>query len=167
VRAGHSTITLAAKTELTLIPIGGGVHVDMDAGSLYFSAAENELVEVHAQEALLRPEAAQPTQARITILAPKVVQISAVHGGLNFSYREEFRNLPEGQTHRTYLDAGDEPQVANGSAGLKGRDGWQGSVFHGGRRCGNRRRACGEGSCRLGVRKPAGESLPALELELM
>jgi hypothetical protein len=119
VRARHSTITLAAKTELTLIPIGGGVHVDMDAGSLYFSAAENELVEVHAQEALLRPEAAQPTQARITILAPKVLQISAVHGGLNFSYREEFRNLPEGQTCRTYLEAADEPQVANGSAGLK------------------------------------------------
>jgi hypothetical protein len=129
VRAGHSTITLAAKTELTLIPIGGGVHVDMDPGSLYFSAPENELVEVHAQEALLGPEAAQPTQARITILAPKVLQISAVHGGLNFSYREEFRNLPEGQTYRTYLDAADEPQVANGSAGLKAVMGGKAAYF--------------------------------------
>jgi len=114
VRAGHSTLALAGKTEVTLVPIRGGMHVDMDAGSLHFSAAEKEVVEVHAEEALLRPESDQATQALVTILAPKVLQIRTQHGGLNLSYREEFRNLPEGETYRIYLDAPAEPQ---GSAG--------------------------------------------------
>jgi hypothetical protein len=47
---------------------------------------------------LLRPEKDQPTEAQIATLAPKVLQITARHGGLNFSYCEEFRNLPEGET---------------------------------------------------------------------
>jgi hypothetical protein len=51
---------------------------------------------VHAEEALVRPETNQPTQGLVTILAPKVLQVTAQHGGLNFSDRQEFRNLPEG-----------------------------------------------------------------------
>jgi hypothetical protein len=93
----------------------------MNAGSLYFSTAENDAADVHGEEAMLRSDSGQPTQARITIFAPKVLvlQVSTVHGGLNFSYREEFRNLPEGQTYRIYLDAPAEPQMAAGSGGAK------------------------------------------------
>ena len=118
VQVGHSTLALAGNTEVTLVPISGGTHVDMQAGSFYFSAAENEMVEVHAEEALLRPTSNQPTQAQVTILAPKVLQIAARHGALDFSYREEFRNLPEGQTYRIYLDSPAEPQIVT-SAGAQ------------------------------------------------
>ncbi len=125
VRVGHSTLALAGNTEVTLYPISGGMHVDMSAGSLYFSGAENEAIEVHVAEALLRPESNQPTQAVITILAPKVLQVTARHGGLNFTYRQEFRNLPEGETYRIYLDAPAEAQVAAGigsqKAGVAGK----------------------------------------------
>lgn len=115
VRAGRSTLALGSSTQAALMPISGGMHIDLTVGTIYFSAAENDAVEVHAGEALLRPEKNQPTQAQITILSPKVLQITARHGGLNFSYREEYRNLPEGETYRIYLDAPAEPQGAAGA----------------------------------------------------
>src|ERR1700740_52450 len=115
-RAGRSTLALSGKTEVTLHPISGGLHVDLSAGSLYFSAAENEAVEVDAEEAMIRPENSQPTQATVTILSPKVLQVSARHGGLSFSYRAEFRNLPAGETYRIYLDAPAGPSVASEAA---------------------------------------------------
>jgi hypothetical protein len=119
VRVGHSTLTLGGNTDVALIRIDSGVHVDMSAGSLHFSGAENEVMEVHVAEALLRPESNQPTQALVTILAPKVLQITARHGGLNFTYRQEFQNLPEGETYRIYLDAPAEPQSAAGTGTQK------------------------------------------------
>ena len=115
VRAGRSTLALGSSTQAALMPISDGMHIDLMVGTIYFSAAGNDAVEVHAGEALLRPEKNQPTQAQITILSPKVLQITARHGGLNFSYREEFRNLPEGETYRIYLDA---PADSQGSAGV-------------------------------------------------
>jgi hypothetical protein len=118
-RAGATTLALLAKSDVTLFQTGDGLHVDMTAGSVQFFAAENECVEVHVEEALLRPDSTGPTQARITVFAPKVLQVVTVRGGLNFSYREEFRNLPERQTYRIYLDAPAEPQIAAGSGGAK------------------------------------------------
>lgn len=119
VREGRSTIALGGSTKAALLPISSGMHIDLTAGTIYLSAAENEVVEVHAEEALLRPEYNQLTQAQIAILAPKVLQVTAPHGGLNLRYREEFRNLPEGETYRIYLDAPAEPQGAAGAGGQK------------------------------------------------
>jgi hypothetical protein len=107
VRAGHSTLMLGEKTEVALISVGGALHVDLSAGSVHFSAAENESVEVHTRDVLVQPASNQATQGSITILAPKVLQIKTEHGSLNFTYHQEFRNLPEGQTYRIYLDSPD------------------------------------------------------------
>ncbi len=104
-------IALAAKTDVILIRIEQGMHVDRSAGSLYFSVPADEAIEVHAEEAMLRPESTQGTQARVTILASKVLQVSAMHGNLDFSYREEFHSLPEGQTYRIYLDSLPNPKL--------------------------------------------------------
>jgi hypothetical protein len=119
VRVGHSILTLGAKTEVELISVEGGMHVDMTVGSVHFSAAANEVVEMHAGDALVRPASTQPTQGLVTLLAPKVLQITAEHGSLNFSYHEEFRNLPEGQTYRVYLDAPAEPADGTSVSGAK------------------------------------------------
>jgi len=109
-RAGKSQVTLGEKTEIELIRMdAGGVHIDLEAGSVHFSSAENELIEVHTGEATIRPASAQPTRASLTLLGPKVLEINAERGDLAFSYRDEHRNLPAGQTYRVYLDA-DAPQ---------------------------------------------------------
>jgi hypothetical protein len=111
-RTGRSEITLGAKTQVELVHMdAGGVHVDIEVGSIHFSSAQNEMIEVHAAEAILRPASAQPTRASVALLAPKALQITAEHGALHFSYRDEQRTLPEGQTYRVYLDT-DEAQPA-------------------------------------------------------
>jgi hypothetical protein len=112
IRMGRSTLALGANTEATLFKITGGMHVDLSAGILHFSSSAEERVEIHVAEAMLRPANNQPTQAVVTVFAPKVLQITTRQGSLNFSYRDEFRNLPEGQTYRIYLDAPADPQDA-------------------------------------------------------
>jgi hypothetical protein len=120
-RVGRSDVTLGEKTQVELIRMdGGGVHVDMEAGAIYFASAENEVVEVHTAEAIVRPASAQPTQASVVLLAPKTLQITAERGTLHFSYRDEQRNLPEGQTYRVYLDADDPQSAPEGGARTTG-----------------------------------------------
>lgn len=125
VRAGRSTLTLAESTEAAVFRVTGGIHIDLTAGSVHCSGAKGEVLEVHVAEALLRVGSNQATEAVITLLAPKVLQVTARKGGLNFTYRDEFRFLPEGETYRIYLDAPSEPQevegVAAGKASLAGK----------------------------------------------
>jgi hypothetical protein len=115
VRLGRNQVVLGGDTNLTIQPIDNGEHIDLAAGSLYFSAVQDSLVEVHVEEAMLRPEGTGATQAEITILSPRVIQVSPKHGALAFSYRQEFQLLPEGETYRIHLDAPGEPQGPQGA----------------------------------------------------
>jgi hypothetical protein len=95
--------------------ISSGVHVDLSCGALHLASPENAIVEVHAGGALVRPLNNQLTLAEITILGPGVLQIAARRGSLEFSYHQGFQLLPEGETHRIYLDAPTEPQKPPGA----------------------------------------------------
>jgi len=110
VRVGRTTVLLAGSSGATLHGIDGGTHVDLTAGTVSFSSPENGIVEIHAEEAFLRPGKNQLTQAEVSILAPGVLQIGARRGDLAFRYREEFQVLPEGATYRIYLDSPAEPE---------------------------------------------------------
>lgn len=119
VRVDHSTLALAGSTTATVVHVTDGIHVDLASGSVYFNGVAGEAAEIHVEEALLRTVSKQATQVSVSLLAPKVLQVTAQKGGLNFNYREEFRFLPEGQTYRIYLDAPAEPQVDAVSPALK------------------------------------------------
>ena len=110
VRVGRTIVLLAGSSSATLHGIDSGAHVDLTAGTVSFSSPENGIVEIHAEEAFLRPEKNQLTQAEVTILAPGVLQIRARRGDIAFRYREEFQVLPEGARYRIYLDSPAEPQ---------------------------------------------------------
>jgi hypothetical protein len=112
-RAGRSVITLGGKSEIILIPLGERLHLDLGLGSLHFAGVENVAVEVHAEEAMIWPATSQVTQASIIIVTPKLLQITAERGNLNFSYHDEFQVLPEGQTFRIYLDSPAQPDDAS------------------------------------------------------
>ncbi len=115
VRVGRATVWLAGSSGATLHGIDSGAHVDLTAGTVSFSSPENAIVEIHAEEAFLRPEKNRLTQAEVTMLAPSVLQVRAQRGDLAFRYREEFQVLPEGATYRIYLDSPAEPQDPAGS----------------------------------------------------
>ena len=116
VRIGGSVATLGGDSSMTLEPNGEGAHVDLEAGSVFVSSVKKNPMEVHAEDALLRPHGEQNVQLRVVMFAPKVLQITTRTGSLEFTYRGEFRVLPEGQTYRIYLDAEAGPD-SQGPAG--------------------------------------------------
>ena len=116
-RFGDSSLALAGNSDATLMRIAAGVHVDLSSGTLRFSAAEGQVVEVHAEEAMIRLQDGKSTDATVTIVQPKVLQIDAHRGSLNFTYHQEFRVLPAGQIYRIYLDSpgSDETETSPGA----------------------------------------------------
>src|SRR5271166_920061 len=119
VRVGRTTVLLAGSSGATLHGIDGGTHVDLTAGTVSFSSPENGIVEIHAEEAFLRPGKNQLTQAEVTILAPGVLQVHTRRGDLAFHYRQEYQVLPEGETYRIYLDSPAEPEDPAGVGAQK------------------------------------------------
>lgn len=93
IRAGHSVLTLGEQTEVWLNPLNGGLHVDMSQGSLHFASADHERVEIHVAEAIVSPTNTQASQGSVTLLGPKILQITAERGDLNSSFQGEFRTL--------------------------------------------------------------------------
>jgi len=116
-RMGKSSFVLVGNSEAALVRIDGGIHVDLTSGTMRFSVNEVQLCEVHAEEAMIRSKAGRATEAIVSILEPKVLQIDARRGSLDFSYREEFRNLPQGQVYRIYLDSPTESEISKTSSG--------------------------------------------------
>jgi len=119
VRVGRTTILLAGSSSASLHGIDGGAHVDLTAGTVSFNSPENGIVEIHAEEAFVRPGKNQLTQTEVTMPAPGILQIRARRGDLAFRYREEFQMLPEGATYRIYLDSPAEPDDSAGSGAQK------------------------------------------------
>ena len=114
IKIGAAMLAFGEESRATIHGIRAGAHVDLDSGTLFFTSPENAVVEVHAEEALLRLERNQLTQAEVRLLAPSVLQIAVRRGSLAFSYRQEYQILPEGESYRIYLDAPAEPQNAAG-----------------------------------------------------
>lgn len=115
VRIGGSMVTLAERSSATLEASGDGAHVDLITGEVFLSSTPKNPLEAHAEDAMVRPHSDQNTQAQILICSPKLLQITARAGSLDFSYHGEFRVLPEGQTYRIYLESEAEPQGPAGA----------------------------------------------------
>ena len=113
VRVGLTTVSLVRSSVATLHGMERGAHVDLDAGTVAFLSPGNGIVEIHAEQAYLRPAKNQMTQADVTIMRPGVLQVRVRRGELAFRYREEFQMLPEGETYRIFLDSRAEPPGAS------------------------------------------------------
>jgi hypothetical protein len=115
VRVGRARLILEKGASASLQKLENGTHVDLSSGSLSFNTPENGRVEVHVADATFRPETNVLSQAAVEMLGPNVLQVHPVHGNLEFSYRDEFQLLPEGETYRIYLDAPAEAQKPAGA----------------------------------------------------
>jgi hypothetical protein len=105
VRVGTATLALSQGAQATLQKVKRGMHVDLVGGTLFIASPESAWVEVHIADALLQPESNQLMQAEVRRIGPKVLQVAAMRGNLEFTYRDEFQVIPEGETYRIYLDA--------------------------------------------------------------
>jgi len=125
VRIGGSVATLAGDSSMTLQPNGDGAHVDLEAGSVFVTSTRRNPLEIHAEDALLRPHGSQDVQMRVWMYAPKVLQVTTRVGSLDFSYHGEFRVLPEGQTYRIYLESDAAPEAQGPAGAGSGNSGGQ------------------------------------------
>lgn len=119
VRVGPVTLTFSRGAMATLQKVEQGTHVDLSSGSVFFATPQNRMVEVHAADAVLRPELGVLTQAEVRVIGPKTLEVSAVCGNLEFSYRQEYQLIREGETYRIELDAPRNRKKRQGRAGRR------------------------------------------------
>ena len=115
IRIGRVRLILEQGASASLQKLEKGTHVDLMTGSLLFNAPQNGRVEVHVADAMFRPETNALSRASVQMLGPKVLQVHPILGNLEFSYRDEYQLLPEGETYRIYLEAPAEAQKPAGA----------------------------------------------------
>jgi hypothetical protein len=110
-RSGAALLYLPGQSGVTLHSAAAGTQASLTAGTLVFSAAKAAAMEIHADEARIRPAKDEPTVAQVTMVGPKELRVFARRGALAFSYREETEMIPEGASYRVILDPPDTAET--------------------------------------------------------
>src|SRR5260221_11790170 len=84
-----------------------------------FSFANIRPMAVEVGEAPIRPAADQPPVAQICIVGPKVIDIRAQRGSLQFSYAGQIQLVSEGAAYRFVLDPADDDLAISGPPNKK------------------------------------------------
>jgi hypothetical protein len=112
IRGSASRLYVPALSGVTLHVASTMDLANLNAGTLVFSSAKASAIQIVALDAQICPAADGPTVAQISIVGPKLLQIVARQGALQFSYRGESEPIPEGSSIRVVLDPPDDPQTA-------------------------------------------------------
>jgi hypothetical protein len=104
VRAGAAQLYLAGRSNLKLRAASGGTLAQLVAGTLVFSSANVDAMDVEVAQAHIRPASDQPTVAQISVAGPREIDIRATRGSLQFSYKGESKIVAEGSAYRFVLD---------------------------------------------------------------
>jgi len=114
VRAGAAQFYLAGQSAINLHSIPGGMVAKLTLGTMVFSSARLGAMSVEVGEAHIRPATDQPTVAQISIVGPKVIDIRAQRGSLQFSYAGEIQIVSEGAAYRFVLDPPNDDLAISG-----------------------------------------------------
>ena len=131
VRVGAAQFYLASQSSLNLQSVPGGAIAKLTSGRVVFSSAKAAAMEIEFAQARVRPESDQPTVAQISIAGPKIVDVRAQRGSVQFSYHGQTQLVREGSAYRFVLDPSDE-DVAASAASASGLPP-QRTTQHGGR----------------------------------
>jgi len=108
VRAGAAQIYLPGQSGVKLHSISGGTLAQLTGGTLVFSSARASAMDIEIAQAHVRPAADQPTVAQISVISPRLLEVHARRGDLQFSYKDDTESIPEGSNYRILLDPTDE-----------------------------------------------------------
>lgn len=108
VRAGAAQLYLPGQSGVKLHSVSGGTLAQLTGGTLVFSSAKAAAMDIEIAQAHIRPAADQPTVAQISVAGPKMIDIRAQRGSLQFSYNGDTQLVPEGAAYRFVLDPTDE-----------------------------------------------------------
>jgi hypothetical protein len=106
---------MAANSEVALSAGSLGVLANLRHGTAMFSTSRLSAIGIEALQAQIRPAADVQTVATVSILGPKMLQITAKGGAVEISYRDESKTIPEGKSIRVVLDPDEEMQGPMGS----------------------------------------------------
>ncbi len=113
VRVGAAQFYLPGQSSLKLRAAPGGAIANLTSGRIVFSSAKAAAMDVEFAQAHIRSTSDQPTVAQISIAGPKMVDVRAQRGSVQFSYRGEAQLVPEGVAYRFVLDPSDEDRAAS------------------------------------------------------
>ena len=116
VRAIAAQLYLAGQSNLKLHAASGGTLAQLSGGTLVFSSARANAMDVEVAQAHIRPASDQPTVAQISLVGPKQIDVRATRGSLQFSYNGESQIIPEGSAYRFVLDPPDVDLFASREA---------------------------------------------------
>lgn len=85
-----------------------GTEVELDRGTLAFSAARADALEIVAWQARIRPATEARTMGQVGVIGPRDLRVDARRGSLQFSYRGETEVIGEGESFRLLLDPADD-----------------------------------------------------------
>ena len=112
VRAGAAQFYLAAQSGVKLHAVSGGTLAQLTGGTLVFSSAKAAAIDIEISQAHVRATSDQPTVAQISVASPRMIDIRAKRGSLQFSYNGETQLVPEGSAYRFVLDPSEEESTA-------------------------------------------------------
>jgi hypothetical protein len=118
VRSGAAQFYLAAQSGVRLHSAPTGTLVQLTAGTLVFSSAKSSAMEVEVSQARIRAAADMATVAQISSVSPRVIEVRAKRGALQFAYRGESQLVPEGVSCRFILDPTDEEAASTPRPGF-------------------------------------------------
>jgi len=110
IRGSASRLYVPSQSSVTLHSAVPAAIANLNAGTVVFSAAKASTIQIVALDARICPAADGPTVAQISVVGPKLLEIFAKRGALQFSYRGESEAIPEGSHIRVVLDPPDDPQ---------------------------------------------------------
>lgn len=109
---GHAAmLELTEESVVTVRSKANGAQsteAELDKGTLVFSAARTDAVEIAALGARIRPLTGARTVAQVSVDGLKELRIYARRGSLQFSYGEEMETMAEGTANRVILDPADD-----------------------------------------------------------
>lgn len=106
-RSGAAILELSEESAMTVRGKGNGApgtEAELSEGTLVFSAARAEALEVVAFEARICPLANARTIAQVSVREPKELRIYARRGALQFLYQGQTETIAEGAAYRVILD---------------------------------------------------------------
>jgi len=107
-RVGTAQFYLFASSTATLAGSVNTVTADLAHGTMGFSSTGNEAIEVHAEQAVIRPKTSQPTHARVTVVGPNQLIVSSYRGPLELRVGDEVYSIPESTTYRVDITTEDQ-----------------------------------------------------------
>jgi hypothetical protein len=121
IRAGAAQLYLPGESGVNLHSVSGGTLAQLTGGKLVFSSAKAAAMDIEIAQAHVRPAADRPTVAQISVVGPKMIDIRAQRGALQFSYNGETQLIPEGSAYRFVLDPPEEETLSAATPAFPGQ----------------------------------------------